>query len=155
MWLWPSSSSVWQSDCPGDPVIPTSQDSRSCVITALMWTGLGDLFLRSSTVMKSDSVSLPKLSYKKLEILFFQHLFWFFPTACSDESHCHVRELPPGEAQLSRAEGGPWPTAFEELNPSNSQVSELGSGSFPSWTSDGRTASVSHWHLNCILVKKT
>ena len=55
-----------------------------------------------------------------------------FPTACSDEAHCHVCELPPGEAQLSRAEGGPWPTAFEELRPSNGQVSELGSGSFPS-----------------------
>lgn len=48
-----------------------------------------------------------------------------FPTACSDEAHCHVCELPPEEAQLSRAEGGPWPTAFEELNPSNGQVSEL------------------------------
>ena len=71
-----------------------------------MWAGLSDLFLRSSAVS--------------------------LPTACSDETHCHVCELAPGEAQLSRAEGGPWPTAFEELSPSNGQVSELGSGSFPS-----------------------
>lgn len=70
-------------------------------------------------------MSLPRLGLLNNWHFYLTALVLVFPTACSDEAHCHVCELPLEEAQLLRAEGGPWPTAFEELNPSNGQVTEL------------------------------